>query len=104
MELAIALITALPTIIAALTTAIVALVKLFKEKDNRGRWLTIMSIADAAMKAAEVSCQSGADKKTMAMDIIKASCKSQGIEVDDLVDQIAAYIDDSIAFVNSFKK
>lgn len=104
MELAIALISALPAIIAAITTAVIALVKLFKEKDGNGRWMMVMAMADAAMKAAEQSGKSGADKKTMAMDIVKASCKSQGVEVGDLVDRVAAYIDDSISFVNSFKK
>lgn len=84
--------------------AIKGWVKAFKEKDARKKWATIMEIADAAMKEAEKSGAAGADKKTMVINSVKASCKAAGIELDDFIDQLVDYIDQTIAFVNDMTK
>lgn len=60
-----------------------------------------MSMADSAMKEAEASGKTGADKKQMVIDSVKAGCKSAGLDVDAFLDQLSAYIDQSISFVNS---
>lgn len=62
-----------------------------------------MSIADAAMEAAEKSGASGADKKEQVIAAVKAGCKSQGIDVDSFLDQLDAYIDTTIALVNKMQ-
>lgn len=100
----IALITALAALIPAVSTAVVAIVKLIKTTKKEDAWKVIMSVADAAMAQAEKSGKAGADKKQMAIDITKAACASQGIDVGDTVEQLAAYIDQSIAFAKSLKK
>ena len=78
-------------------------IKAFKEKDAKEKWALIMEIADAAMKEAEKSGASGADKKTMVIDAVKAGCKAAGIDVDNFIDQLVDYIDQTIAFVNDMK-
>ena len=78
-------------------------VKAFKAKDAKEKWALIMEIADAAMKEAEKSGASGADKKTMVIDAVKAGCKTAGIDVDNFIDQLVDYIDQTIAFVNDMK-
>lgn len=79
-------------------------IKAFKEKDGKQKWATIMEMADAAIKEAEKSGKSGADKKTMVVESVKASCKAAGIEIDDFIDQLSDYIDQTISFVNTFNK
>jgi hypothetical protein len=64
----------------------------------------IMEMADAAMKEAEKSGKSGADKKQMVIDAVKAGCKAAGINLDLFIDQLSDYIDSSISFVNNMKK
>jgi hypothetical protein len=63
-----------------------------------------MEMADAAMKEAEKSGKSGADKKEMVIEIVKASCKAAGVNLDTFIDQLGDYIDQTIAFVNGMKK
>lgn len=75
-----------------------------KQKSSKEIWNMIMTIADAAMKEAEQSSLKGAAKKEMALNIIKISCATAGIHVEDFLDQLSAYIDQSVDFVNSFKK
>ena len=72
-----------------------------KQKSSTEIWNTIMSMADSAMKEAEASGKTGADKKQMVIDSVKAGCKSAGLDVDAFLDQLSAYIDQSISFVNS---
>jgi hypothetical protein len=64
----------------------------------------IMEIADAAMNEAERSGKTGADKKQMVIDAVKAGCKAAGINLDLFIDQLSDYIDSSISFVNNMKK
>ena len=79
-------------------------IKAFKEKDAKEKWALIMEIADAAMKEAEKSGASGADKKTMVIDAVKAGCKAAGVNLDAFIDQLSDYIDQTIAFVNDMSK
>ena len=71
-----------------------------KEKSAKEIWALIMEIADAAMKEAEKSGKSGADKKEMVIEAVKAGCKAANINLDAFIDQLVAYIDQTIAFVN----
>ena len=84
--------------------AIKGWVKAFKEKDAKQKWALLMEIADAAMKEAEKSGASGADKKQMVIDACKAGCKAAKINLDDFIDQLVDYIDQTIAFVNDMSK
>ena len=79
-------------------------IKLVKEKNANEIWKMIMEMADAAMKEAEKSCKTGADKKTMVIESVKASCKAAGINLDLFIDQLSNYIDQTISFVNKMKK
>ena len=80
--------------------AIKGWVKAFKEKDAKEKWALIMEMADAAIKEAEASGASGADKKTMVINSVKASCKAVGVNLDAFIDQLVDYIDSTIKFVN----
>ena len=84
--------------------AIKNFIKLMKSNTKEQNWKLIMKIADTAMKTAETSGKNGADKKQMVIESVKASCKAAGIDADQFVDQLAEYIDQTIAFVNSMKK
>ena len=79
-------------------------IKAAKEKSIKENWNTLMAIADAAMQQAEASSLKGEDKKTMAMNIIKEGAKASGINIDDFIDQLSAYIEQSINFFNGMKK
>lgn len=84
--------------------AVKAWIKATKEKSATEIWAMVQSMADAAMKQAEESGKSGADKKQMVIDSVKASCKAAGLDIDQFVDQLGAYIDQTISFVNSMSK
>lgn len=84
--------------------AIKSLIKSMKEKSAKEIWNLIVSMADAAMKEAEASGKKGNDKKEMVMDAVKAGCKAAGVNIDDFIDQLSAYIDQTISFVNDMKK
>lgn len=75
-------------------------IKAMKQKSSSEIWNTIASMADAAMKEAEASGKTGADKKQMVIDSVKAGCKAAGLEIDSFIDQLGAYIDQTIGFVN----
>ena len=79
-------------------------IKLIKEKNVNEIWKMIMEMTDAAMKEAEKSCKTGADKKKMVIDSVKAGCKSAGLDISNFLDQLDAYIDQTISFVNQMKK
>lgn len=84
--------------------AIKNFISLTKEKNKGEIWAMIMEIADAAMKEAEASTKSGEDKKTMVIDMVKAGCIAAGLNIDNFLDQLSAYIDDTIAFVNKMSE
>lgn len=110
LETANGIITLISALIALIGTgtgvffAIKNFIKLMKSNTKEQNWKLIMKIADAAMKTAETSGKSGADKKQMVIESVKASCKAAGIDADEFIDQLADYIDQTIAFVNSMKK
>ena len=79
-------------------------IKLVKEKNANEIWKMIMEMADAAMKEAERSCKTGADKKKMVIESVKASCKAAGLDLDLFIDQLSDYIDQTISFVNDMSK
>ena len=89
---------------AGIVVAIKGWIKAFKEKDAKQKWALIMEIADAAMKEAEKSGKSGADKKQMVIDSVKAGCKAAGIDVGPFIDQLGNYIDSCIDWLNGMKK
>ncbi len=103
----IALVTGLCGLVSAGIGAYFAIknwIKVTKNKNAQEIWAMIMEVADAAMKEAEKSCKTGADKKTMVIESVKASCKAAGINLDLFIDQLSNYIDQTISFVNKMKK
>jgi len=84
--------------------AIKGFIKATKQKSASEIWAMIQNIADSAMKQAEQSGKEGKQKKEMVIDVVKASCKSAGIDLDAFIDQLSDYIDQTIAFVNGMKK
>lgn len=75
-------------------------VKALKTKSATEIWNTVVSMADVAMKKAEESGKSGADKKQMVITAVKEGAKAAGLDVDGFMDQLSAYIDQTINFVN----
>ena len=78
-------------------------ITVLKTKKSQEIWALIMEIADKAMEEAERSNLSGADKKTMAIDIVKASALAAGIDATLFLDQLSTYIDQTIDFFNKMK-
>lgn len=78
-------------------------IALNKEKTSKEVWTMLMEVADAAMKEAEASSLRGSDKKTLAMDTIKASALEAGLEISSFIEPLSEYIDQTISFVNDFK-
>ena len=79
-------------------------IKVTKNKNAQEIWAMIMEMSDAAMKEAERSCKTGADKKKMVIASVKASCKAAGLDLDLFIDQLSDYIDQTISFVNDMSK
>lgn len=84
--------------------AIKNFINVMKTKNKNEVWTLIMTIADAAMTEAEESGKCGEDKKKMVIDSVKAGCNAAGLNIDDFIDQLSAYIDDTIKFVNDMNK
>ena len=103
----IALVTGLCGLVSAGIGAYFAIknwIKVTKNKNAQEIRAMVMEMADAAMKEAEKSCKTGADKKTMVINAVKASCKAAGLDVDLFIDQLSDYIDQTISFVNDMSK
>ena len=101
------LITGLIGLISAAVGAYFAVknfIKATKSKNANEIWSMMMSMADAAMKEAEKSQKTGADKKKMVIESVKASCKAAGLDLDLFIDQLSDYIDQTISFVNDMSK
>ena len=79
-------------------------ITVLKTKNSNEIWNMIMEAADAAMTEAEASGLSGADKKSMVIDIISASTKAAGVDISLFADQLDDYIEQTIAFVNKMNK
>ena len=75
-----------------------------KDKSAADQWKAVMQAADAAMQVAEDSTLKGADKKAMAVDMVKASCQAMGLDLSPFLDQLNAYIDQCISFHNQLNK
>lgn len=102
----IALVTALCGLIGTGISAFFAirtLIKARKEKTLKENWELIKTMALSAMSKAEESGKSGADKKTMVVEAVKEGCRAAGIEIDGFIDQLVAFIDQSISFANTIK-
>lgn len=78
--------------------------KVLQEKSTKEIWTTIMGLADAAISQAEKSAANGATKKQMVIDAVKSGCAAAGLDLDPFIDQLSAYIDQTVSFANSFHK
>ena len=83
--------------------AIKTLIKSRKEKTLQENWELIKTMALSAMSKAEETGASGADKKTMVIESVKEGCKAAGVNLDTFIDQLVAFIDQSIDFANTIK-
>lgn len=81
-----------------------AFIKNMKEKSAKEQWTIIMTAADAAMKEAEQSGKTGAEKKTMVMQMVNKACEAAGLDISLFLTQLDAYIDQTITFVNGMTK
>lgn len=79
------------------------LIKSRKDKTFQENWELIKTMAMTAMSKAEETGASGADKKTMVIEAVKEGCKAAGINLDAFIDQLMAFIDQSITFANTIK-
>jgi hypothetical protein len=84
--------------------AIANFIKNLKGQKATEIWNLIMTIADAAMKEAEASQLNGEGKKQLVIDTVKAGLLAAGLDITDFIDQLSAYIDDTIAFTNGMQK
>lgn len=84
--------------------AIKAVIEKNKGKSFAQIWTLVMSMADDAMKAAEASGKEGKDKKKMVIDAVNAAALAAGIDVSPFIEQLGAYIDQTITFVNDLSK
>ena len=75
-----------------------------KTKSSQEIWSLVMDIADRAMEEAEQTALEGADKKTMVMNMIQASAEAAQLDIAPFIQQLDAYIDQTIAFVNKMSK
>ena len=103
----ITLIVGLCGLISAGITAYFAIknfVKGLKDKKATEIWSLVMNMADEAIKKAEETHASGADKKAMVIEAVKAACEEANIDCTDFLDQLSSYIDSTIEFVNRMKQ
>lgn len=85
--------------IVGLAIKLAAVIKqLIKDKN----WQKILTMADAAILAAERSGKAGADKKTQVIEAVQAGCREAGIDCD--LSELSAYIDKCISFSNNLKQ
>lgn len=94
-------------LISAAITAYFAVKKVIaanKGKSLKEIWALIMKLADAAMLEVEKTELKGAAKKDKAIAIINATAKEAGIDITPFTEQLSAYIDQSIEFVNNITK
>lgn len=80
------------------------IIKANKDKSLNEILTMVQGWADEGMKEAEKSGLKGASKKEMVLSFVEGSAKAAGVEISPLLDQLSAYIDQTIAFVNNMKK
>lgn len=78
-------------------------IKALKTKQSAEIWALVMEIADNAMKEAEALKASGADKKSMVINAVKAGAEASGLDISAFLTQLDLYIDQTIDFVNKMK-
>lgn len=83
--------------------AIKTVIKANKEKSFQEKWSLIKSLADAAMKEFEHSSLKDANKKAAVMNSVKAGAQAAGVNIDLFIDQLDAFIDQSIAWYNGMQ-
>lgn len=101
------LIGAIVSLIGGLGSVVVGLKAVAKNNKNKTLaelWTKIKTIADKAMIEAESMKATGAEKKDIVISVVKDAMKEEGADIDDFIDQLDAYINNSIAFGNSLKK
>lgn len=98
----ITLITGALVLAGTITGLVIKLVAAFKKIKQNKDWTKILELADAAMLEAEKSQKDGADKKTMVINMVTASCKNLGIDCD--LTDLSKYIDNCVDFVNKFTR
>ena len=98
----ITLITGALVLAGTITGLVIKLVAALKKIKQNKDWTKILELADAAMLEAEKSQKDGADKKTMAINMVTASCKNLGIDCD--LTDLSKYIDNCVDFVNKFTR
>ena len=84
-------------------TTIKTLISKRKGETKQSNFEFLKSVALSAMSKAEESGKSGKEKKEIVLDAIKAAAKEAGIEIEPFLDQLFAFIDNSIAFANTIK-
>jgi len=84
--------------------SIKSFIKATKEKSAQEVWNLIMAIADKSMQEVEKELAVGADKKVMVINSVKAGCAAAGIDITIFLDQLSAYIDQTISFVNGLTR
>lgn len=75
-----------------------------KAKTKAEQWTLLMEMADAAMTKAEKSEAAGQDKKATVIAAVNAAACAANIDLQDFMDQLSSYIDQTIDFVNEMKK
>ena len=79
-------------------------IKAMKEKSAKELWTMVMSMADSAMKEAERLAKEGKlakdHKKEYVVNMVKAGCKSAGLDIGLFLDQLSDYIDQCIDWHN----
>lgn len=92
------------TVIALIPTAITC-VKVLRKLIKNKNFEAIKNIAVAAIKTAEASQASGADKKAMVIEAVKAGCREAQIDLDEsLLDDLSKYIDQMIGYHNDMRQ
>jgi hypothetical protein len=103
LEMIIALITGLAGLVGTAISTYFAIknwVAGLKDKKSNEIWGLIMDVADKAMEEAEKTSLAGADKKTMAINIIQGSAEVAKLDIAPFMQQLSTYIDQTINFVN----
>lgn len=75
-----------------------------KIKNVSDLWTMVMTWTDAAIKSVEKTGKKGADKKAMVIEAVKDVAKASNVDIDDFMDQLSAYIDQTVDFANNFNK
>ena len=106
-EMIIALITGLVGLVGTAISTFYAVknwIKNIKTRNAQEIWSLVMDVADTAMEEIERMSEqtdlSSADKKTMAMDLVKASAATANLDITPFMQQLDSYIDQTIKFVN----